>query len=103
MDNVADCDLCEMDLAYCEHGLAERRRTRSARAPRLLISPQGMAHFPQCPHKGDDPDYSRWAELETTDAWQRLGNGEHLGATGGSRRDLIAQTRCQHCLEHGPW
>jgi hypothetical protein len=24
MDNVAYCDLCEMDLAYCEHGLAER-------------------------------------------------------------------------------
>jgi hypothetical protein len=24
----------------------------------LLISPSGKAHFPGCPHKGGDPDYS---------------------------------------------
>jgi para-nitrobenzyl esterase len=26
MDIVAYCELCEMDCAYCEHGLTERRR-----------------------------------------------------------------------------
>jgi len=54
----------------------------------VLISPSGIAHIPQCPHKGDDPDYSRWAEIDTPDAWQRLGNGEHVRATGGSCPDL---------------
>ena len=103
MVNVAYCDLCEMDRAYCEHGLAERRRTASAGVSKLLISPNNMAHFPQCPHKGDDPDYGRWAELDAPHAWERLGNGEHLRATGGSRRDLVAEARCQDCVEHGPW
>lgn len=101
MDSMAYCERCEMDRAYCEHGLAERRRTASASM--LLISPNSMAHFPLCPHKGDDPDYSRWAELATPEAWARLGNGEHLRATGGARPDLIAETRCLDCVEHGPW
>jgi hypothetical protein len=89
MDNVAYCDRCEMDREYCEHGLAERRRTASASASNLRISPSNMAHFPACPHKGDDPDYSRWAELDTPRAWERLGNGEELRATDG--RDLVAK------------
>jgi hypothetical protein len=103
MDGVAHCELCEMDLAYCEHGLAARRQSASTAVVRLLISPNGMAHFPGCPHKGDDPDYARWAELDTTGAWARLGNGEHFRATGGRRPDLIAETRCRDCVEHGPW
>src|ERR1022692_810028 len=90
MDFMAYCELCEMDRAYCEHGLTERRRAVATDASRLLISPAGMAHFPQCPHKGDDPDYSRWAELDAPRAWQRLGNGEELRATDG--RDLVATT-----------
>jgi hypothetical protein len=65
-----------MDRDYCEHGLAERRRTASASAASLVISPSNMAHLSGCPHKGDDPDYRRWAELETPRAWERLGNGE---------------------------
>jgi hypothetical protein len=101
MGDVAYCDLREMDRSYCVHGLAERRR--AARASTLLISPNNIAHFPRCPHKGDDPDYSRWAEVNTPDAWQRLGNGEQLRATGGSRSDLVAMARCQDCIDHGPW
>ena len=103
MDIVAYCELCEMDRAYCEHGLTERRRQRPMGASRLLISPAGMAQFPQCPHKGDDHDYSRWAELDAPRAWERLGNGEQMQATGGSRPDLIAKSRCQDCDDHGPW
>jgi hypothetical protein len=101
MDNVAFCDLCEMDRDYCEHGLAERRRTASASAATLLISPRNIAHFPGCHHKGDDPDYRRWAKLDSPRAWERLGNGEELRATDG--RDLTAKTRCQDCVDHGPW
>lgn len=102
MECVTYCDRCEMDRDSCEHGLAERRRAASTGASRLLISPKGMAHFPECPHK-DDSDYRRWAELDTPRAWERLANGEQLPATGGSRPDLIAKTRCMDCVDHGPW
>jgi hypothetical protein len=55
------------------------------------------------PHKGDDPDYCLWAEIDTPNAWQRLGNGEQLRVTGGSCPDLIAKTRCQDCIDHDLW
>ena len=103
MGYVAYCNLCEMNRDYCEHGLADRRRTAAASAGRLLISPNSVAHFPQCPHKGDDPDYRRWAELDAQRAWERLGNGEELRTTGGQSPDLVARTRCQDCVNHGPW
>lgn len=104
MDCMAYCEHCEMNLAYCEHGLAERRQTISNSAVSLLlISPRGVAHFPGCPHKGDDPDYGHWAELDAPGAWTRLGNGERIRATGGNRPDLVAQARCRDCVDHGPW
>lgn len=102
MSFMAYCELCEMDREFCPHGLADRQRV-AAVVGRLLIHPNGMAHFPGCPHKGDHPDYSRWAELDTPRAWERLGNGEHLQATGGKRLDLVAQSRCKDCVSHGPW
>lgn len=102
-DSMAYCDLCEMNREFCEHGLAEQRRAVTAVAGELLISPNGMAHFPGCPHKGGDPDYSRWAKLDTPRAWERLGNGEPLQATGGERLDLVGRSRCQDCVSHGPW
>jgi hypothetical protein len=100
------CNLCDLPLASCEHGLADRNRT-AARSARLLISPDHYAHFEGCPHK-DDPDYLGWSVLETPNAWQRLGNGEHLRATGpacpGGRSDLVATRRCKDCEDHGgPW
>jgi len=100
---MAYCDLCDMDREFCEHGLADRRRTAGAGVTRLLISPNGIAHFPGCPHKGDHQDYHRWADLETARAWERLGNGEQLPATGGSQPQLTAKVRCGDCDSHGPW
>lgn len=73
-----------MNREYCEHGLEDMRRTVTDAAGELLISPNGMAHFPNCPHKGDDPDYSRWATLTTPRAWERLGNGGRSGSTWSS-------------------
>ena len=60
-----------------------------------------LAHFPGCPHKGDHPDYSRWATRDTPRAWERLGNRENLGGTGGDCPDLIATARCKDCVDHG--
>jgi hypothetical protein len=34
----------------------------------VLISPQDYAHFPGCPHKGADPDLSRWGKISDPDA-----------------------------------
>lgn len=99
------CDLCDLRRTECVHGLAARRPP--APAPEhtgpLLISPTNMAHFPGCGHKEGDPDFSEWAELDTPNAWTRLGNGERLQATGGARPDRIASTRCKTCEGHGPW
>jgi hypothetical protein len=67
-----------MDRQFCEHRLAERRGCAAAIVAKLLISPNGMAHFPGCPHKGHDADYDRWAELDTPRAWERPGNAEQL-------------------------
>ena len=41
-----------MDREFYEHGLAERRRNAAATATGLLVSPNGIAHFAGCPHKG---------------------------------------------------
>lgn len=103
MNDMAYCDLCEMDREFCEHGLAERRRNAAATATGLLVSPNGIAHFAGCPHKGDHQDYSRWAELNAPRAWERLGNGERLRATGGRDPGLAAVDRCKDCVSHGPW
>lgn len=103
MNCMAYCEVCEMDREFCEHGLAERRTAATLAADELLISPNGVAHFPGCPHKGDHPDYSRWAKLDTPRAWERLGNDGQLQATGGERPDLVARSRCEDCVSHGPW
>lgn len=100
---MAYCDLCEMDRGMCVHGLADKQQAAAIAADELLISPSGVAHFAGCPHKGDHPDYRRWAILAIPRAWERLGNGELLRATGGDRPDLIAKSRCDDCLSHGPW
>lgn len=103
MNDMAYCELCDMNREFCEHGLADRRGNASAAARELLISPKGVAHFPGCPHKGDDPDYTCWASLDTPRAWERLGNGEQLLATGGGRPGLPVGARCRDCDSHGPW
>jgi hypothetical protein len=72
------------------------------RVTKLLIAPSGFAHFPGCPHKGDHPDYSQWGELDAPNAWQRLGNGEYLKATGGWRADRVVTARRKDCVAHGP-
>jgi hypothetical protein len=96
------CDLCDLELEWCEHGL-QARRELSSQSGVLLISPSNQAHFPGCPHKGGDEDYSQWAELDVPNAWDRLRNGEQLSATGGSRIDRVATSRCLDCVDHGPW
>jgi hypothetical protein len=103
MNGMAYCDLCEMDREFCEHGLAERRRNAAATVTGLLISPSSIAHFAGCPHRGDHEDDGRWAELSMPRAWERLGNGEQLGATGGRNPGLTATDRCKDCVSHGPW
>lgn len=96
------CPLCDLELDWCEHGLNAAQKSRAASAT-LQVSPRGMAHFPGCPHKGDDDDFSLWAELDSPSAWSRLGNGEQFPATGGARPELVASARCRDCVEHGPW
>lgn len=103
MRRMAYCDLCDMDREFCEHSLAQRRRSVVASVSKLVISPNEIAHFPGRPHKDDHQDYHNWVDLEAARAWERLGNGEQLRATGGPSPDLTARSRCQDCVSHGPW
>ena len=100
--NLAYCDFHDMNRDNCQRGLSERHAAASTAVTRLLVAPGGMAHFPGCPDKGDHQDYSQWGELDTPNAWQRLGNGESLNATGGQRLDRVAATRCKDCAPLGP-
>lgn len=96
------CELCDLPLDQCEHG----RPTPKSVAPRSLeVSPTQMAHYPGCPHKGDDPDFSRWGLItrDTALAWQALCNGEPVPADGGEQPSLVATSRCQTCDYHGAW
>ena len=71
----------------------------------LEIAPSKMAHFPDCFHKGDDPDKSKWGEVrvDPTGAWQRLGNKTPIYSDAGNRIGIVATRRCQDCEAHGPW
>jgi hypothetical protein len=93
-----------MEQDVCAHGVKDRKAaTRRIAAGKILISPSNMAHFEGCDHKGDE-DFSDLAEIDAPGAWQRLGNGEHLPATGGGRPNRVATSRCQQCVQHdGPW
>src|SRR4051812_42037125 len=91
------CEQHDMPRAWCEHGVAERRAAISKTGV-VLISPKNMAHLEGCSHKGEDPDYSKWgAIVGVSDAWQRIGNGEHVQANAGDRRDRVATARCRDC------
>lgn len=97
------CELCELPLEHCTHGRKAAGDARLAAATLIQVSPTGTAHFPGCSHKGDDPDFSKWGEIEGTGTWQRLANKEEVPATTDGRRKLVAKRRCEHCVEHGPW
>jgi hypothetical protein len=99
MNDMAYCDLCDLDREFCEHSMTERRRNAAAAAGGLLISPANIAP-------------SRTATIKATiritacgpgSTPHAHGNGEQLPATGGHSPGLIARTRCQDCISHGPW
>ena len=89
MNGMAYRDLCEMEREFCEHGLVKSAGTQP-RAGGLLTSPNGIAHFSGCPHKGDDPGLQEVGGAYVPCAWKRLGNGEQLQATGGRSPGLTA-------------
>jgi hypothetical protein len=99
------CDKCDLPLAYCVHGQRDRDALRANRVGWLEISPAHVAHYPGCPHKGDDPDRSRWGEIRqgASQAWERLGSGDVVSADAGERVGLEALNRCRDCVSHGPW
>ena len=77
------CELCGLDRDQCEHGYADRQAAMARPSPvnLVLVSPTNTAHFPGCPHKGDDGDLSDWGEILITNAWERLGNADTIACT----------------------
>lgn len=97
------CELCDLPVTQCQHGRAAQHRPSVPQ--QLEVSPARKAHFPGCPHKGDDKDLSRWGLITTgtAAAWQALGNGQVAVTDAGSQVGLIANARCTTCDSHGAW
>ena len=96
------CDLCDIDSGTVRTVRVSRALLQVWRVTKLLIASSGFARFPSRPHKSDHPDYTQWGELHAPNAWQRLGNGEYLKATGGWEADRVVTARRQDCVAHGP-
>jgi len=65
------CEICELYLDQCEHGLAARKREAKTQVL-VRISPNNVAHLDGCLHKDDDPDYAGWGEIHEEGAWIHL-------------------------------
>ncbi|CCH34981.1 hypothetical protein ABZ816_20680 [Actinosynnema sp. NPDC047251] len=91
------CARCELLVGQCEH-----TRTTAARRANphdlILISPARVAHLPGCHHNNPADFVKNWAEI-TGDprAWERIGNGIPVPATGGAAPGLVAVRRCDDC------
>ena len=104
------CEICDLELAQCVHGLAEQKR-RTLQSAVIQVSPRNMAHLEGCLHKGEDEDYSKWGEIAGTGAWRHL--CETMPADGGKVSDLVTNSGavigmevrhvCKHCRAHGKW
>ena len=65
------CELCDLPIDQCVHGLAEQRR-KAAVSALVRVSPTHTAHLDGCPHKGDDDDYTGWGEITQPGSWLHL-------------------------------
>jgi hypothetical protein len=94
IDGMPYCEHCDMNREYCPHGLAEQRVGHVPRVTSfLLVSPRGMAHFPGCPHKGDDPDLGQWGNLELPRHIRLAPRARHARAGGPSRQSCQPRRR----------
>jgi hypothetical protein len=85
------------------HRLSERRACGGAAAMKLPTARRGLVHFSDTSHKADDSDYPQLGELDTPRSWRRLGNGQRLAATAGSRSDRVPTARCRDHVSRGLW
>lgn len=99
----ARCEKTDLLVAYCDHCKQHRPAPREGRVELLRVSPTHYAHIPGCPHKGDDPDLSRWGEIRKnpSQAWDRLRNGDVVAADAGDQVGLEARRLCQDCVSRG--
>ena len=104
-----DASAHRKDAGYQTVGTAGRadngwdRSPRGSRRGRVADLSQRRGALCRVPAQGRGFDYSGWASLSEPRAWERLGNGELLPATGGQRPSLVAKSRCRDCVSHGPW
>lgn len=107
------CEICELPITQCRHGLAEKKRASLVDAM-VRVSPNNVAHLDGCPHKGDDMDYKGWGEIHESGAWQHLCSTvppedkglsvvADLVTTHGDVIGLEITHICWDCREHGYW
>jgi hypothetical protein len=98
--DIAWCELHQME--NCDHLTVPARNPARFETAMVRISPRGMAHFDGCSHKGDDPDYSRWAELRTPRAWADIRNGDITSVTRDDGVAIKVTGLCRDCDDSGP-
>ena len=63
----------------------------------IYVSRTGLAHLPGCPHlhnKGRE-----WGIIDERGAWDAIGRGLQVQATGGRLAGRIAKSRCATCAK----
>jgi len=83
------CELCDLELEQCIHGLAEAKRKAKLKVL-VQVSPNNVAHLEGCAHKGEDEDFAKWGEITGEGAWIHL--CQTMPLNGGVTSDLITNS-----------
>lgn len=93
-----DTERCELPVGQCEHTRPALARSRPDHSNVVLLSPRNVAHLTGCSHN-DESNLVGWGEIrDVPRAWERIGRGEVLKATGGENLGREARSRCLDCV-----
>ena len=64
----------------------------------VYVSKTGIAHLPgRCMHQLKKN--LAWGIIDQRGAWEAIGKGQQIQATGGRRPELVATSRCSACAK----
>lgn len=102
------CELCDLELDQCVHGMAKRKR-ETFQNPVVRVSPNNVAHLPGCSHEESAyEDFAGWGEIGDSGAWiylcqtmpldaRKVGYVSDLRTTSGKVVGLEIRHVCLDC------